>query len=121
MEGTAESSPQPAELREVAVSVANIVNQVVEAVVPEVVGLIRPKLGLHGNVSLAPPPDWASHLTDHRHVLRWDRNQTVATIGMGGSVTLGVVDTGSCKTIISSSMCRGMGIPYTGAKAGDCG
>ena len=71
--------------------------------------------------ALPPLPSWAEKLVDKRGVLAWDRSQTVALLGLGDVATLGIIDTGSCKTIISASMCEALGVKYEPAVGGNCG
>lgn len=68
-----------------------------------------------------PVPSWATHLQDCRGSLKWDHNQTVVEVGMGKSLSMAIVDTGSCKTIASQSMCDALGLTVTKAVGGNCG
>ena len=60
-------------------------------------------------------------MSDRRGVLVWDRSQTIGEVGLNGVLALGIVDTGSCRTIISASMADALGIEYDSAVGGNCG
>jgi len=51
-------------------------------------------------------PSWAGRAKDARDVLHWDSEQYVAEVLVG----LGVVDTGSCKTLMCENTVKSLGL-----------
>ncbi len=68
-----------------------------------------------------PAPTWAQGLKDLRTALVWDSSQTVCHVSLGDVLTLGIVDTGASKSIMSGGMCQQLGIDYHKAREGNCG
>ena len=49
-------------------------------------------------------PEWAEGWPDKCGALKWDSSQFVAYIGVNRVLTLGVVNTGSCTTLLDTKM-----------------
>jgi predicted aspartyl protease len=49
-------------------------------------------------------------MTDMRHILQWDSEQFIANVGVESRLTLGIIDTGSCKTLIDEVMAEKLGL-----------
>ena len=73
---------------------------------------------LNGNRDL---PIWAMGTEDKRAALHWDTSQTIANCKMNGMTTLAIVDSGSYKTIMDTSMARILGLKIRQAVHSDCG
>ncbi len=66
-------------------------------------------------------PDWAKKCVDKRHVLHWDSNQYVVQVAVQNALTLAVVDTGSCRTLMDEHLARELGLTVTRARGGEYG
>ena len=76
---------------------------------------------LGGELAWGEVPRWAAGLVDKRPVLRWDNSQSICAVGLGPALTLGIIDSGSCKTIVDTQLCEALGIKYRKAVNGNCG
>lgn len=66
-------------------------------------------------------PAWARGATDARDVLHWDSEQYVAEVMVGDRMALGVVDTGSCKTLMCENTAKALGLVVERAKGSEFG
>jgi hypothetical protein len=66
-------------------------------------------------------PEWAVGCPDQRAAMHWDTSQTVANCLVNGALTVGVVDTGSYKTLMDIGTARMLGLAVRESKGGDCG
>ena len=57
-------------------------------------------------------PDWAVGFIDKRNLLQWDSDQYVIPIAMGSALTLAIVDTGACRSVMDISMARGLNLVF---------
>jgi hypothetical protein len=115
MEDDTASSAPVAEIRTAAVHAADMISAFCKEVLPDLLSSVISKYpgGTVANVTpQEPKPSWASHLRDCRNALKWDSSQTICHVGVGPALALAIVDTGSCKTIISKGMCDELGIQY---------
>ena len=60
-------------------------------------------------------------MSDKRHVLQWDSEQYVAMVGVNDSLALGVVDTGSCRTLMDESTAQALGLSIIRARGSEFG
>lgn len=77
--------------------------------------------GLAKGDSLGIVPSWALDMHDYRSNLAWDSEQYIAPVALNNGLTLGVVDTGSCKTLVCKKTAVKMGLPVQWAKQGEFG
>ena len=54
-------------------------------------------------------------------MLHWDSNQYVVQLGVSGALTLGVVDTGSCRTLMDENLARELGLTVTRSRGREFG
>jgi hypothetical protein len=66
-------------------------------------------------------PGWAEGLVDRRKLLQWDSEQYVAQVGIGKCLALGVVDTGSCKTLMCDRTASALGLTIERARGNEFG
>jgi hypothetical protein len=66
-------------------------------------------------------PSWAGRAKDARDVLHWDSEQYVAEVLVGDHLALGVVDTGSCKTLMCENTAKSLGLQIERAKGQEFG
>jgi hypothetical protein len=70
---------------------------------------------------VGPIPRWAAGSKDSRDVLHWDSEQYVAEVLVGDHLALGVVDTGSCKTLLCETTARALGLTVERARGNEFG
>jgi hypothetical protein len=66
-------------------------------------------------------PIWAMGVEDKRSALSWDTSQTIALCKINNKACLAIIDSGSYKTIMDTSMARVLGLKVGHAVKGDCG
>jgi hypothetical protein len=101
--------------------VTDMCNQILPELVAAVAASADPA-GLIAAVGTTKPmPTWATGLKDMRSALVWDSSQSICHIALDDVLTLGIVDTGASKSIISEGMAKQLGLAYEPAKEGNCG
>ena len=66
-------------------------------------------------------PSWAASAKDARDVLHWDSEQYVAEVLINDHFALGVVDTGSCKTLMCENTAKALNLPVEKARGSEFG
>ena len=76
----------------------------------DLVALLGSTVVKPGPMDAPPPPEWAAHLQDLRHLLRFDATQYVVPLGINGRLVLAIVDTGAHRTVICTAMAEALGL-----------
>lgn len=112
-------------LREVAVQMSGMVAQMCQQLLPDLVAAIAAQSDPAGLIAAVgttrPIPAWAASMTDLRSALVWDSSQSICHVALDGVLTLGIIDTGASRSIISEGMAKQLGLAYEEAKEGNCG